>query len=376
MIETAPRPGRTVVARFVNAFAFNKIGGVYVLAAIVVYFSITVPETFPEWDTVRQILNGNAIAAMAALALVVPLSAGVFDISVAYTMSLSGVITAYTVVHTSLPLAAAVLIGLLAAVGVGVLNGIVVVVMRIDSLIGTLATGSLVQALITMVTHDTSITNGQLAGSFSAIAQHSISGLTLPIFYAIVIALVVWHVHEHTATGRRLYAIGFNRDAAKLAGINTARLQFLCLVVGALVAGITGIVLASSIGAGSPTAGTPYLLSAFAAVFLGATQLKHGRFNAWGTIIAILLLGTGITGLGLAGAAAYAQSMFTGIVLIAALAVTGLQRRSAGAAALHRFGLRRNTAEPAAEQPIEAETYLADSFAADHLTTTPQRGAP
>ena len=376
MIETAPTRRPTVAARFVNAFAFNKIGGVYVLAAIVVYFSITVPETFPEWDTVRQILNGNAIAAMAALALVVPLSAGVFDISVAYTMSLSGVITAYTVVHTSLPLAVAVLIGLLAAVGVGILNGIVVVVMKIDSLIGTLATGSLVQALITMVTHDTSITNGQLAGSFSAIAQHSINGLTLPIFYAIVIALVVWHVHEHTATGRRLYAIGFNRDAAKLAGINTARLQFLCLVVGALVAGITGIVLASSIGAGSPTAGTPYLLSAFAAVFLGATQLKQGRFNAWGTIIAILLLGTGITGLGLAGAAAYAQSMFTGIVLIAALAVTGLQRRSAGAAALHRFGLRRNAAEPATEQPIEAETYLADSFATDHLTTTPQRGAP
>jgi ribose transport system permease protein len=376
MIETASARRPTVAARIVKALAFNKIGGVYVLAAIVVYFSITVPRTFPEWDTVRQILNGNAIAAMAALALVVPLSAGVFDISVAYTMSLSGVITAYTVVHTSLPLAVAVLIGLLAAVGVGVVNGIVVVVMKIDSLIGTLATGSLVQALITMVTHDTSITNGQLAGSFSSIAQNSISGLTLPIFYAIVIALVVWHVHEHTATGRRLYAIGFNRDAAKLAGINTARLQFLCLVVGALVAGITGIVLASSIGAGSPTAGTPYLLSAFAAVFLGATQLKQGRFNAWGTIIAILLLGTGITGLGLAGAAAYAQSMFTGIVLIAALAVTGLQRRSAGAAALHRFGLRRNAAEPEPEQPPAAETYLADALATDHLTTTPQRGAP
>ena len=98
------------------------------------------------------------------------------------------------------------------------------------------------------------------------------------------------------------------------------RLRFLSLVVSGTLAGATGIVLASILGSGSPTAGTPYLLPAFAAVFLGATQLKNGRFNAGGTIIAVLLLGTGTTGLALAAAPQWSQAMFVGVVLIASLA--------------------------------------------------------
>ena len=101
-------------------------------------------------------------------------------------------------------------------------------------------------------------------------------------------------------------------------------------VASSFLAGVTGIVLASSLGSGSPTGGNSYLLPAFAAVFLGATQLKNGRFNAWGTVIAVILLGTGTTGLGLAKQQQWVQDTFTGVVLIAALAVTGLQVRRAG----------------------------------------------
>ena len=109
--------------------------------------------------------------------------------------------------------------------------------------------------------------------------------------------------------------------------MKVGRLRFISLVASGGLAGATGIVLASILGSGSPTAGIPYLLPAFAAVFLGATQLKNGRFNAGGTIIAVLLLGTG-TGLGLANAPQWSSSMFVGVVLIAALAVTGIQRRT------------------------------------------------
>jgi ribose transport system permease protein len=141
----------------------------------------------------------------------------------------------------------------------------------------------------------------------------------------------MWFLLEHTAIGRRLYATGFNPDAARLAGVRTDRLRFMSLVVSGSLAGAAGLVLASTIASGSPTAGTPYLLPAFAAAFLGATQLKHGRFNAGGTLIAVLLLGTGTTGLGLANAPQWSADMFVGVVLIASLAVTGLQRRGSGA---------------------------------------------
>jgi ribose transport system permease protein len=204
----------------------------------------------------------------------------------------------------------------------------VVVVMKIDSFIATLATGSLIQALITMVTNDTPISDAKLAGGFSQVGQTNVGGVTLPVLYLAVVAVVIWYLLEHTATGRRLYATGFNPDAARLAGVPVDRLRFMSLLVSGGLSGATGIVLASILGSGSPTGGSPYLLPAFAAVFLGATQLKHGRFNAGGTIIAVLLLGTGTTGLALAAAPQWSQAMFVGVVLIAALAVTGIQRRT------------------------------------------------
>jgi ribose transport system permease protein len=199
--------------------------------------------------------------------------------------------------------------------------------MRVDSFIGTLATGSLILAFVSMVTKDLTVQDPSLTGSFLEIGQRTISGVTLPVFYTLVIAAVIWYVLEATATGRRLYATGFNERTARLAGVRTDRLRFGSLFASAFVGGVAGIVLASIIGSGDPTAGPPYLLSAFAAAFLGATQLRGGRFNPPGTLIAILLLGPGVTGLGLAAQPQWTQNMFTGVVLIAALAATGAQRR-------------------------------------------------
>jgi ribose transport system permease protein len=327
---TAPAPsGRPPFSkRLTAALAFDKIGAVYVWIAIIIVFSIWVPDTFPTIDTAKQILNSNAITGLAALAITIPLAARVFDLSFAYTMTLSGVAVAKFVIG-GMPLGLAVLLGIGVGLAIGLINALVVVVAKIDSFIGTLATGSLILALITMITDDTPISDASLTGGFSDIGQTDIGGITMPVFYFAIAAVAIWYLLEHTATGRRLYATGFNPDASRLAGVPVDKLRFLSLVTCGTLAGASGIVLASTLGSGSPTAGTPYLLPAFAAVFLGATQLKNGRFNAGGTIIAVLLLGTGTTGLALAAAPTWSQSMFVGIVLIAALAVTGIQRRTA-----------------------------------------------
>jgi ribose transport system permease protein len=340
----AARARPSAAKRIVAGLAFDRIGAVYVWAGIAIVFAIWVPDRFPQVATAKQILDANALTALAALAITIPLATRVFDLSFAFTMSLSGVAAAHFVA-VGTPLVLALVLALAIAVGIGVINAIVVVVMRIDSFIGTLATGSLIQSLITMATGDTPILNLKLAGGFSKIGQTDVSGITLPVLYAVVVALAIWYLLEHTATGRRLYATGFNPDAARLAGVRIERLRFMSLVASGGLAGVAGIVLASTIQSGSPSAGSSYLLPAFAAAFLGATQLKHGRFNAWGTIIAVLLLGTGTTGLGLANAPQWAANMFVGVVLIAALAVTGIQRR--GTAGRGRFAwarLLRNTA--------------------------------
>ena len=226
----------TTASRWMSRLAFDKVGAIYVWIAIIVVFSIWVPETFPNVTTAKQILNSNAITALAALSVTIPLAARVFDLSFALNMTLCGVAVAHFVVD-GVPLVVAVGLGVLIGLLVGLINATVVVGMKIDSFIATLATGSLIQALITLVTNDTPISDVKLAGGFAKIGQTTTQGLILPVLYVAVVAVGIWYLLEHTATGRRLYAVGFNADAAKLAGVKVARLQFLALVTSGVLAG-------------------------------------------------------------------------------------------------------------------------------------------
>jgi ribose transport system permease protein len=330
--QPSPSEPKGAAARWRSELAAGlsprNIGAVYVLIVICIVFSIWAPSTFPQGATIKQVLDSNAITALAALALIVPLSARVFDLSFAYVMSLSGVTAAHFVAVDNWPVLLAAGAGIIAALIIGLVNGFVVVVMRIDSFIGTLATGSLVQAFISFVTNDNSINSVKLNGAFSTMSQGSIGGIIYPVFYAVIIAAALWVLMDHTATGRRLYATGFNPNAARLADIRVNKLRFCSLLCSAALAGFAGVMLASSLAAGSPSAGTSYLLPGFASVFVGATVFKHGRFNAWGTIVAVLMLGTGVVGLGLVSAPLWAIDMFTGVVLIAALSANSFERRN------------------------------------------------
>jgi ribose/xylose/arabinose/galactoside ABC-type transport system permease subunit len=316
-----------VVARLRKRFGFRNVGAVYVWALIVVVFAVWVPSTFLTTQTAKQILDNNAVVALLGLSLIVPLSARVFDLSIGLTASLSGVLSSYLVLH-GVPVAAAVAAALAACLGVGLFNAFVVVTLGVDSFIATLATGALISAVMIMTTNGIPLTGAKLGGSFAAISQKTVAGITLPVVYYVVVAAVLWFVLEHTATGRRIYATGFNRESARLSGVPTERLRFMSLLVSASIAGVAGIVVAGTTSSGDPAAGNPYLLTAYAAAFVGATQLKGGRFNPWGTLIAVFLLGTGVTGLGLASAPSWATNAFTGGTLIIALAITGAEVRA------------------------------------------------
>lgn len=322
--------------RFRRHLGFANIGAVYVLLIIVAAFGWWIPHLFLTGATAQQVVNGSAITALAALAIVVPLATSTFDLSIGFTMSLAGVTSAYFAARTDVGTPAAIALGIGAAFLVGVLNGVIVVVLRVDSFIATLASGSLIMSFITMVTQQNPITDVKLAGAFSSYAQKDYGGFTTPVFFALGVAVLLWFLLQRTVLGRHMYAAGFSPEAARLAGIRVDRLRFLSLLVSATLAGFAGTVLASRISSGDPNAGSSYLLPAFAAAFVGATQFQHGRFNAWGTVLAVLLLGTGTTGLALSQAPPWAADLFTGIVLVAALAVTGAERRATGRRSLLR----------------------------------------
>ncbi len=306
----------------------KRIGAVYVWIAIIIVFSIWEPNQFPTWQTVKTVLNQNTVSGIIALALIVPLSSRVFDLSIGYILGLATALTAYLLTATSIPLSLCIVITVAAGLGVGILNGTIVVPLKIDSFIGTLASGAVLSAVIILITGDLDISGLRLTTDIAKLSN-SVGGIQYPVFILLALGLVLWWLMSHTVTGRRLYATGFNDEAARLTGVPIARLRFMALIVSALVSTLAGIVLVSQIQSASPDLGPPYLLDAYAAAFLGATQIRPGRFNVWGTVIGVFMIATGQTGLSQVGAPIWAGDLFTGIVLLLALGITNLERGTA-----------------------------------------------
>jgi ribose transport system permease protein len=305
--------------------SFGNIGATYVWILIIVIFAVAVPEHFLTGFTPRNIVNNYTISGLAALAVLIPMASGAFDASIGGNMSLSGVICAYLLLHTALPVGVVVLITLGAGLAIGLFNVLVVVVLGISSLIGTLATWLIADALSVAIADNMTLSGPRVQGSFAHwFSGANLSGFAIPFLYMAVIAAVLWLLLARTITGRYIYAVGFNANVARLAGIRVKAIQAGALLCSGLIGALAGIVLTAHVASATPAVGDSYLLPAFAAVFVGATQFKAKRFNVPGTIIAAFMLGTGEYGLLVAGAPQWTPDVFQGLALIAAIGLTHL----------------------------------------------------
>lgn len=323
----SPSSHTRLIARLRRAASFENASALYVWVVIIILFTILAPSTFPTGQTAKSVLNQNAIPGIVALSLVVPLSTRVFDLSIGSMVGLANMFCAWLMVKHGVGVVPAILITLALGLFLGLVNATIVVIVGIDSFIATLATGSLMLAAIELISNNQAITGPQLStGTFSNLATASVGRIASAAIIMVVVVIVLWLFEEYSVTGRRMYATGFNTEAARLSGIRTNRLQFVGLMTSAFVASLAGVLLTSQLQSGAPDIGSPYLLNAFAAAFLGATQFKGGRFNAWGTLVAVLVLGTGQTGLLLVGGGTWSGDAFTGAVLLAALALAAYER--------------------------------------------------
>jgi ribose transport system permease protein len=302
----------------------RKVGAIYIWIVIIVVFGSIAHGAFLNTSTVTTVLNQYAIAGLIALSAVIPLAAGVFDLSIGYTFGLAGAVTAELLYKTAMPQAVCVLFGVLTGVAVGLFNSLIVVGFRVDPIIGTLGSGFIIGAVTAGVDHNTVISQG-VGGSFAHNwAGRSFANVTEPVIYMVALMLILGFAMEQTALGRRWYALGYDFETARLAGVRVRPLRVSALVLSAVVASIAGIAYLAEIGAHSPGDGPNYLLPAFSAVFLGATQIRDGRFNVWGTIIATMMLGTGAYGLLVSGSPPWTIDVFQGSALILAVAVSSL----------------------------------------------------
>jgi ribose transport system permease protein len=323
--ETGPGGSRRLARRLLPMISMSNIAAVYVWIVLIVIFAAWAPDLFLTATTFKRILDESAITGIAALSILLPLAAGVFDLSIGSTMGLAGIVAGWLLGNTGFPPAVVILLSLGVGLFIGVFNAIVVVTLRINSFIGTLATGAIIAAITLGLSGQQILTQG-VSGSFSEFATANWGGIQLPVFYLLVIMLVIGFVLEQTVFGRFTYAAGYNPEVTKLVGVSVARIRVLTLMFSGLVASLAGIALTARIEAADPTNGPSYLIPAFSAAFLGATQFRHGRFNPWGTVLAVLMLTTGSIGLLLVGAPQWSPQVFQGAVLIAAVGLGGLRR--------------------------------------------------
>jgi ribose transport system permease protein len=318
--------------------SFRNIGVVYIWILEIVIFWIWTPDLFPTENTVRAVLNGYTLPALAALAVLIPMVSGAIDASVGGNISLTSVVCAWFLGSTGLAVWEVVLLTLLVGAAIGLANVFVVVVLEIPSIIGTLAIWLICDALSIAVSGNQVLGSTALGGPFgTAFALASWDNFTIPILYMVALTIIIGVVLTQTPGGRYTYAVGLNPDVSRNAGIRVKRVQSRALVIGGILGAFAGITLAAHTASASPQDGDAYLLPAFAAVFLGATQFRAKRFNAWGTILAVFMLATGQYGLILAGAPEWTPNVFQGLALIFAMGISSVR----GNAGLGRGRWRR-----------------------------------
>ena len=317
-----------------RALSFRNISALYIFVVMFIIFSLWVPDTFLKWDTWKALLDSQAVTAILAIGLVIAISAGAFDLAIGAELGLGSILVSWFLVEKGFGIVPAIVLTLLGGALVGLGNGLLVTKVKIDSFIATLGMSSILLALIAWISSSRQILG--LPESFQKIGVTEVFGLTLPVYMTLAVGLIVWYVLERTPLGRRVYATGGNIEAARLAGVRVSLVLVGALMACATIAALAGLLLSAGLATGDPTIGPAYLLPAFSATFLGSTQFRGGRFNVWGTIVAVIVLATGVKGLQLAGAPIWIPDLFNGVALLLAVGLAKWEKTATRAGAVRR----------------------------------------
>ena len=303
-----------------------RYGTLASLAALLTVFSLARSDVFPTVDNLLNIMNQVSSLGTMAFGLTVCLVMGLFDLSIAAMATLGGYVATFLLVQypDTIGVPLAVLISLAVAAVIGVFNGLIVSYMGISAFIATLATGSIITGAMLGISNSKTIITG-IPDEFLIIGQGALFGISNPIVIMLAIGVILWLLLEHTQLGRHLYTIGGSAEASRLSGIAVKRYAPIALAICAVCAALGGLMAASVLGAGRPQGvGDTYLLNAFAAVFIGASSLRPGRFHIIGTFIGVMLIGIINNGLSVMGVPTYWQYIVQGVLLIIALFSAGL----------------------------------------------------
>ncbi|GAB3677152.1 ABC transporter permease [Angustibacter aerolatus] len=319
---SARSPGKVALA------VAGKYGTIIGLAVMIVALSIAAPGTFLSVSNFTNVLTQNSLIAIVACGLTLPLVVGEFDLSIGYQASFAGVLCVGLMSDQGQPLWLAVVVGLLVGVVAGLVNGLLVTVLDVNALIATLGIGTVIVGVNYAYTGGIPKT---LVGHphFLDLALGKVAGIPNPIVFMALAVGLLWLLLNRTVLGQQMQAVGGNAEAARLSGVRVQRVRVWAFVIAGLMAAVGGVLLSSRVGSGQLTAGDAYLLNSFAAVFLGSAALRDGEFHILGTLIGVLTVGFGYNGLAILGAPTFFQYIFSGGLLVVAVALSTVARRYA-----------------------------------------------
>ncbi|MGD2100988.1 MAG: ABC transporter permease [Acidimicrobiia bacterium] len=322
--RTEPRP----VSRALEVG--ERYGLLVVLIVAAVGFWLATPDTFGSAANLRAILQNQTVNGVVALALLVPLVAKRFDISVGAIAGLAGMVAASVMSNGG-----SLLVGVTAAVAasavIGLINGLLVARLGVNSLIATIGTATVISGIVQAYTKGVPITSG-ISPLLTGLNSQRVLGIPTLFLLMGVIALAVWYFLRQTPFGRELEAVGSNSDSARLVGIPVVRVIWSSFLLSAVLAAIGGLMLLARQGSAIPTTGgIQTILPALAAVFLGATSIRPGFYNVLGTLLGLYLVGVTVSGLTLLGAQSWVEPVFNGSIIVIAVSLsTYIGRRRTG----------------------------------------------
>jgi len=322
-----------------------RYGFLILMAGLLIIFS-TLKPAFMSPQSAVFIFQSVAITGILALGVTATLVVGGFDLSIGAVATTALMLSAYVMVVWELGAVSAVVLCLLMGAGVGLINGLLIVKMKVPDLLATLGMMFLLVGLQRIPTQGNSISTGMVlrdgssaTGTFSpgflSLGRHRIDFvmsdlIPLSVVFLLLIAFGVWVFLEKTRHGRLMYAIGSNQQAASLAGVNVSRYKIVAYMISGTLASVGGILLAARLGRGDVASGNNLLLDAVAAALIGYAVLGASKPNAFGTAIGALFVGILLQGLTMLNAPYYTQDFIKGAVLVAALvftfALSGRQR--------------------------------------------------
>jgi ribose transport system permease protein len=322
----AEEPPARQRGRLTPAKAVERFGLVAAWIIVIAVFGMLRPDTFMTSANFSTILGSQAVLVVLTLGLTLVLTTGDYDLSIGGTLSLSAMLIAVLNAKHGWPIGAAILVALAAGAAVGAVNGMFVLVFGVDSFIVTLGTGTVLQGIVLWISDSTTI-SGVSNTLVDAVVGSSLLGVPVAFYYGLALCVVLWYLFEYTTLGRRMLFVGRGRRVSRLSGIDVRRVRWGALVATGVISAFAGVLYAGTTGGADSTSGASFLLPAFAAAFLGATTIVPGRFNPWGTIVAVYFLVTGITGLTILGVQSYVQQLFYGGALVLAVALSQYPRR-------------------------------------------------